>query len=91
MSALHTLDRIVLRGARHPGDVAVVDGRIVAVGTVPPEPGDVVVRCDGDVVTAGLINTHHHLYQWITRGRATGCDLFQWLVELYPVWGRLSV
>ena len=91
MSALHTLDRIVLRGARHPGDVAVVDGRIVAVGTVPPEPGDVVVRCDGDVVTAGLINTHHHLYQWSTRGRATGCDRFQWLVELYPVWGRLSV
>ena len=61
MSALHTLDRIVLRGARHPGDVAVVDGRIVAVGTVPPEPGDVVVRCDGDVVTAGLVLSLIHI------------------------------
>ena len=83
--------RLVLRGARHPGDVAVADGRIVAVGTVPAEPGDEVVRCEGDVITAGLVNTHHHLYQWMTRGRAVGCNLFDWLVELYPVWGRLSV
>jgi len=83
--------RLVLRGARHPGDVAIADGRIVAVGTVPAEPGDEVVRCEGDVVTAGLVNTHHHLYQWMTRGRAVGCNLFDWLVELYPVWGRLSV
>ena len=83
--------RLVLRGARHPGDVAIVDGRIVGMGTIAPEPGDEVVRCDGDIVTAGLVNTHHHLYQWMTRGRAVGCDLFGWLVELYPVWGRLSV
>ena len=83
--------RLVLRGARHPGDVAIADGRIVGMGTIAPEPGDEVVRCDGDIVTAGLVNTHHHLYQWMTRGRAVGCDLFGWLVELYPVWGRLSV
>ena len=83
--------RLVLRGARHPGDIAVADGRIVAVGTIPPEPDDVVVNCDGDIITAGLVNTHHHLYQWMTRGRAVGCGLFGWLVELYPVWGRLSV
>lgn len=83
--------RLVLRGARHPGDVAVRDGLIDAVGTVTPEPGDRVVDCDGDLVTAGFVNTHHHLYQWATRGRAVGCNLFDWLVELYPVWGRLSV
>ena len=83
--------RLVLRGARHPGDVAIADGRIVGMGTIAPEPGDEVVRCDGDIITAGLVNTHHHLYQWMTRGRAVGCDLFGWLVELYPVWGRLSV
>jgi len=81
----------VLRGARHPGDIAVADGRIVAGGTIPPEQDDVVVNCDGDIITAGLVNTHHHLYQWMTRGRAVGCGLFGWLVELYPVWGRLSV
>ena len=46
------------------------------VGEVTPRPGDELLRCEGDVVTAGLVNTHHHLYQWMTRGRATACDLF---------------
>lgn len=63
----------------------------MATGDVAPEDGDEVVRCDGDILTAGLINTHHHLYQWLTRGRAIGCDLFGWLTELYPVWARLTV
>lgn len=84
-------ERLVLRGARWPGDVAVADGRITAVGDVPVQPGDRVLRVDGDIVTAGFVNTHHHLYQWLTRGRAVGCGLFDWLVELYPVWGRISV
>jgi cytosine/adenosine deaminase-related metal-dependent hydrolase len=84
-------ERLVLRGARWPGDVAVEDGRISEIGTVERRPGDEEVRCDGEIVTAGLVNTHHHLYQWMTRGRAAGCDLFGWLTELYPVWGRLSV
>jgi cytosine/adenosine deaminase-related metal-dependent hydrolase len=43
------------------------------------------------LVTAGLVNTHHHLYQWLTRGRSTSCDLFTWLTELYPAWGRTTV
>ncbi|MCI0635102.1 MAG: 8-oxoguanine deaminase [Actinobacteria bacterium] len=83
--------RTVLRGSRWPGDVAFRDGRIEAVGSVPEEPGDRVIRCEGDLLTAGFVNTHHHLYQWMTRGRCVGCDLFGWLVELYPVWGRLDV
>jgi cytosine/adenosine deaminase-related metal-dependent hydrolase len=83
--------RLVVRGARWPGDVAVRDGMIVAVGQVPPEPGDAVLRADGDLVTAGLVNTHHHLYQWMTRGRAVNGNLFTWLTELYPVWARLDV
>jgi cytosine/adenosine deaminase-related metal-dependent hydrolase len=82
--------RTVLRGARWPGDVAFRDGLIEAVGTVRPEPDDVVVDVDGDIVTAGLVNTHHHLYQWLTRGRAVGCDLFHWLTTLYPVWARID-
>ena len=86
-----TAVRTVFRGARWPGDVAVRDGRIEAVGSVAEEPGDETIRCDGDLITAGLVNTHHHLYQWMTRGRCVGCDLFGWLVELYPVWGRLDV
>lgn len=83
-------ERLVLRGARWPGDVAVVDGWITAVGEVAAQPGDRVLRVDGDVVTAGLVNTHHHLYQWLTRGRAVDADLFGWLTELYPVWGRVD-
>ena len=90
-SATDPSPRTVLRGARWPGDIAITDGLITAVGDVNPAAGDEVMRVDGDIITAGLFNTHHHLYQWMTRGRAVGCDLFGWLVELYPVWGRLTV
>ena len=83
--------RTVLRGARHPGDVAIRAGFIDAVGEVGVEPDDVNVNCDDTVITAGFVNTHHHLYQWMTRGRAVGCDLFGWLKTLYPVWGQLAV
>jgi len=85
------VSRIVLRGARSPGDVAIEHGRITAVGVIAPEPDDEVVACEGAIMTPGLINTHHHLFQWMTRGRAIGCDLFGWLTTLYPVWGRLEV
>jgi len=90
MNGTRSPGRLVLRGGRWPGDVAIEDGRITAVGDVAPEAGEVVIRCDGDIITAGFVNTHHHLYQWMTRGRADGCDLFSWLVTLYPVWGRLD-
>jgi cytosine/adenosine deaminase-related metal-dependent hydrolase len=83
--------RTVVRGARWPGDVAFEDGWIVGVGTVAPEDGDVSLDAEGGIVTAGFVNTHHHLYQWLTRGRAVGCDLFGWLTELYPVWARIDV
>jgi cytosine/adenosine deaminase-related metal-dependent hydrolase len=84
------LSRTVLRGARYPGDVAIRDGLIEAVGEVPELPGDRVIRVDGDIITAGLVNTHHHLYQWATRGRAVDSDLFGWLTALYPSWARLD-
>ncbi len=81
----------MLRGARHPGDIAIIDGRIAEVGAIAAQPGDQTIDCSDTIITAGLVNTHHHLYQWMTRGRAVGCDLFGWLTELYPVWGRLDV
>ncbi len=84
------MGRTVLRGARWPGDVAMRDGWIEAVGDVPPAADDVVLDVAGDIVTAGLVNTHHHLYQWLTRGRAVDRDLFGWLTELYPVWARIE-
>jgi cytosine/adenosine deaminase-related metal-dependent hydrolase len=63
---------------------------ITEVGTVAARPDDEVIACEGGIITAGFVNTHHHLYQWLTRGRATSCDLFTWLQELYPVWARIS-
>jgi cytosine/adenosine deaminase-related metal-dependent hydrolase len=73
----------------HGGHVVVEDGRIVAVGTGPAE-GEVRIDATGCLITPGLVNTHHHLYQWATRGLAADSTLFQWLVELYPVWGRFD-
>jgi cytosine/adenosine deaminase-related metal-dependent hydrolase len=70
--------------------VAVAGGRIEAVGTAAAQRGDQVVRVDGDIVTAGLVNTHHHFCQWLTRGWAFDCTLFGWLTTLYPVWARLT-
>ena len=51
-----------------------------------------VTRIDasGCLATPGLINTHHHLYQWGTRGLAADATLFEWLTELYPVWARMD-
>lgn len=83
-------------GAEHvDGHVVVRGGRLVAVGSGPapePEPGDVVRRVDarGCLVTPGLVNTHHHLYQWVTRGLAVDDGLFGWLTTLYPVWGQID-
>ena len=74
----------------------VVDGAwIVAVGQGPAAP-DVVADADevvdgrGCLATPGLVNTHHHLYQWATRGLALDETLFGWLTTLYPIWGRLD-
>jgi cytosine/adenosine deaminase-related metal-dependent hydrolase len=44
----------------------------------------------GHLVTPGLVNTHHHLYQWLTRGFAQDAILFDWLVALYPSWSRID-
>ncbi len=80
----------------HPRGHLVVDGnRIVAVGAGPAPDAvrggaDRVVRASGALLTPGLVNTHHHLYQWVTRGLAVDSTLFGWLTELYPVWGGID-
>ncbi|MFB9902683.1 8-oxoguanine deaminase [Allokutzneria oryzae] len=74
------------------GHVVVQDGVIVAVGEGAAETreGDQVVNGSGCLVTPGLVNTHHHLYQWATRGFAQQATLFEWLVALYPVWAGID-
>jgi cytosine/adenosine deaminase-related metal-dependent hydrolase len=72
----------------------VVDGaRIVAVGNGPApfSPRNVrYVDATGCLLTPGLINTHQHLYQWVTRGLAADEKLFDWLRLLYPVWASMD-
>jgi len=72
------------------GWVLVDDGAIAAVGGGPPPQAREVVDLAGAVVTPGLVNTHHHLYQTLTRAQAQQADLFTWLKTLYPVWARID-
>ena len=71
------------------GHVVVDGARITAVGEgrAPRDLDDATyVDGTGCLATPGLVNTHHHLYQWLTRGFAVDHTLFEWLTTLYPVW-----
>lgn len=74
------------------GHVVVRDGRIAAVGAgpAPDEPGARRIDARGCLATPGLVNCHHHLYQWATRGLAQEATLFEWLQALYPTWARID-
>ena len=70
------------------GWLQIEDGMIAALGAGDaPERGE---DLRGAVVTPGFVNTHHHLYQTLTRARAADADLFTWLKTLYPVWARID-
>jgi cytosine/adenosine deaminase-related metal-dependent hydrolase len=89
-AALATVDD---NDTEHASGYVVIDGeRITEVGAgpAPDVPDATVLDATGCLVTPGLVNTHHHLYQWATRGMAQNSTLFEWLVELYPIWGRLD-
>jgi len=70
------------------GWIRIEDGFVAELGSgTPPESGEDLA---GAIVTPALINTHHHLFQTLTRARAQEADLFAWLKELYPLWARLD-
>ncbi len=71
------------------GWLEIEDGLVKAIGGGEPPAGE-RVDLRRALVTPGLVNTHHHLYQTLTRARAQQADLFTWLRELYPVWARLD-
>ena len=65
---------------------------LIATGQKPLQPVDAVFDASDHVVLPGLINTHHHFYQTLTRALAPalGKELFDWLKALYPVWAGLD-
>ena len=88
IATLDSIDREISDGW-----VAIDGKRIVGIGQsdIPPQfAGFDRIDGTGALLTPGFINTHHHLYQWATRGIATESTLFEWLVTLYPIWGHLD-
>ncbi|MGB9799091.1 MAG: 8-oxoguanine deaminase [Thermanaerothrix sp.] len=76
------------------GGLFIRDGFIEQVGPTSelPEAADEVLDLRGHIVIPGLINTHHHFYQTLTRAvpAAQNANLFNWLKTLYPIWARMT-
>jgi len=74
------------------GAVFARDGAIEAVGptTDLPDAADEVIDAHDQVVIPGLVNTHHHMYQALTRALVQDNELFGWLQGLYPIWANLT-
>ena len=81
-------DRRELHGA----DISIVDGKIQAIGRDLPGDADETIDLSGHIVCPGFINTHHHMYQSLTRAVPAAQDaaLFGWLQTLYPIWSRIT-
>ena len=96
------MTRRLLKGADHiltmdgrelsNADILIDGGVIAEVGEGLSAEGAEVIPLQGRVVTPGLVNTHHHLYQTLTRAVPGGQDalLFGWLKTLYPIWSRFG-
>ena len=76
------------------GGLFIRDGFIEQIGATNdlPVAGDEVLDLKGHIVLPGLVNTHHHFYQTLTRAvpAAQDANLFNWLTTLYPIWARMS-
>ena len=95
LSGCHVLTMNPERDEYSAGHVVIEGDRITAVGSGPERDADghpsaQVIDATGCLATPGLVNTHDHLYQWATRGRAVDEPLFGWLTALYPVWARMD-
>jgi cytosine/adenosine deaminase-related metal-dependent hydrolase len=78
-------------GTEYEGGWILVDGGLVKDAGAGAKPdADQVQDLGGAVVTPGLVNTHHHLWQNLTRARAQDENLFGWLKALYPVWAAID-
>ena len=90
--AIHVCDDA--RRVIHDGYVLVHGERIESVGPepAPPVPVDEEISLAGSVVTPGLVNIHHHLYQTLTRAipLANRASILDWLYVMYPVWAEID-
>ena len=80
-------------GDEIPSGYLVIEGtKITAVGSgsAPVLAGAENIDASGCLVTPGLVNTHHHLYQWASQGLAKDNTLFEWLVALYKPWSKMD-
>ena len=78
-------------GTEHESGWVLLEDDVVAQAGDGAEPrADKREDLGGALVTPGLVNTHHHLYQTLTRTRAQQADLFTWLKTLYPLWARID-
>jgi cytosine/adenosine deaminase-related metal-dependent hydrolase len=72
------------------GWILIEDGLVKQAGAGAKPAADDVHDLGGAVVTPGLVNTHHHLWQNLTRARAQDDNLFGWLEALYPIWAAID-
>ncbi|HEX5618810.1 MAG TPA: 8-oxoguanine deaminase [Solirubrobacteraceae bacterium] len=72
------------------GHIVIDDGRITALGNGSGPDADTHIDASGCLATPGLVNCHHHLYQWATRGLFQQATLFEWLTGSYPIWAHLD-
>lgn len=74
------------------GYIRISEDRIVDLGPMSQAHATDGERIDGTgmLATPGLVNTHHHLYQWASQGLAQDATLFEWLVSLYQVWAAMD-
>jgi cytosine/adenosine deaminase-related metal-dependent hydrolase len=78
-------------GTEHADGHIVIDGGLItAVGAGPASADGERIDGRGCLATPGLVNCHHHLYQWATRGLCQQATLFEWLQDLYPVWAHVD-
>jgi len=92
-AAIATVDGDEEAGTEYASGYLVVDDNVIEAvgeGRAPAGEADRRVDASGCLVTPGFVNTHHHLYQWATRGYAQNATLFEWLTELYPVWAGIN-
>jgi 8-oxoguanine deaminase len=72
------------------GHIVIDDGRITAVNPGSGPQADTRIDGSGCLATPGLVNCHHHLYQWATRGLFQQATLFEWLTGSYPIWAHVD-